>query len=371
MLKEIGSNFWISPEETRPNHSPFEPQRFGVEGSDFVWMSSGRSAIRIVLETIGKRHPEVNKTALLPSFTCHTVIEPFLDFGYQVIAIPMDEHLASDADTILELQARHKAGIVLVHRYYGFDTLPDFDRCVVELRNKGVMVIEDCTQSLYSCVARSDADFLVGSIRKWCGVPDGGFAVCKEGTFENKPEECDVELEQLKLDASRLKYDYIFQGLGEKSIYKEKYGKAEGILAGQTRFFSIGKFSQTIQLNLNVPSLKARRRINYQTLLDGLKDVPGLKIVFDELKDEVTPLYFPVFVDDRGGLQGFLADNDIYAPVVWPKAACCPKVDETTDNTYCHLLCIPIDQRYEEDDMNRIIKVIKQFYETQNSNHRS
>ena len=24
------------------------------------------------------------------------------------------------------------------------------------------------------------SDYFVGSIRKWCGVPDGGFAVCKK-----------------------------------------------------------------------------------------------------------------------------------------------------------------------------------------------
>ena len=51
--------------------------------------------------------------------------------------------------------------------------------------------------------------------------------------------------------------------------------------------------------------------------------------------------------------------NRIYAPVVWPKADCCPEVDKDSEYVYEHILCIPIDQRYDVDDMERVVKVIK------------
>ena len=63
-------------------------------------------------------------------------------------------------------------------------------------------------------------------------------------------------------------------------------------------------------------------------------------------------------MDERKNLQALLADNDVYAPVVWPKAECCPPVSEIAESIYRHILCIPIDQRYDVDDMERIISIL-------------
>jgi len=73
-------------------------------------------------------------------------------------------------------------------------------------------------------------------------------------------------------------------------------------------------------------------------------------------------LYFPVLVDDRAAFQKYLVSNAIYAPVVWPKDDNQPMQCEGAENAYQHLLCVPIDQRYDADDMNRIIEVINSYY---------
>jgi dTDP-4-amino-4,6-dideoxygalactose transaminase len=75
-----------------------------------------------------------------------------------------------------------------------------------------------------------------------------------------------------------------------------------------------------------------------------------------------VPLYFPIIVDDRSALQKHLVDNAIYAPIVWPKDEQQPIQCEGAEYLYNHLLCIPIDQRYNQDDMRRIAKVIDNFY---------
>lgn len=48
-------------------------------------------------------------------------------------------------------------------------------RQLAGLRRSGVLVMEDVTQSYYLEEAGKDADFVVGSLRKWYAVPDGGF----------------------------------------------------------------------------------------------------------------------------------------------------------------------------------------------------
>ena len=358
MLSEIGSNFWISPNEGSGGKSLGSPLQFGYKGNDYVWMSTGRSATRLVLQTIEERNLNVKKVALLPPFTCHTVFEPFMDFGYEIHTLPINQYLSISADDILRCQEKYGAGVVLVHRYFGFDTLPDFNKAVKVLQRKGVVVIEDCTQCLYSSFPISDADYVVASIRKWCGVPDGGFAICKEGYFTHKPTQTDKAMVEAKRIASELKYQFLFEGKGDKPTFKAKYREGEELLDNQTDYYAIGELSAAIQAELDVEILKTKRRANFKVLMNGFQDIEGIKVVFNTLPDDVVPLYFPILVKDREPVQSLLADNDIYAPVVWPKADHCPTIDEVAETIYDKILCIPIDQRYDVDDMQRIVNVI-------------
>lgn len=360
MLSEIGSNFWICPGEGKGRKILDPPFQFGYRGSDYVWMSTGRSATRLVLQTIEERNPRCKKVALVPPFTCHTVFEPFIVCGYEIRTMPLNPNLTINADDIALLQERYDAGVVLVHRYYGFDTLPCFNQLVKSLKNKGVIVIEDCTQCLYSSFIISEADYIVASIRKWCGVPDGGFAICKEGGFSHKPTQSDARMVETKRFASELKYKFLFEGDGDKPTFKAMYREAEELLDNQKGYYTIGEISANIQANLDVEQLKKKRRKNYKTLLDGFMGIKGAKVVFETLPDDVVPLYFPILVDDRDAIQGLLAYNDIYAPVVWPKEDKCPPIGIIANSFYKKILCIPIDQRYDVDDMLRIIKVLNQ-----------
>ena len=358
MLSEIGSNFWISPADGVKGLAQGSPYGFGCKGSDFVWLSTGRSATRLVLQTIEERNPNIGKIALIPPFTCHTVIEPFVDRGYKIHSLPMALDLTTTANEIMRALDWTGAKVLLVHRYYGFDTLPGFNGVVDEIRERGVVVIEDCTQCLYSDFGVSDADYYVASIRKWCGVPDGGFAICKEGHFLHKPSRSDKQMVEAKRAASELKYQFLFEAKGDKPTFKARYREAEEMLNNQSGLYSIGGLSARMQAELDVDMLRQKRRENYNVLLKGLQNVTGLSIIFTILPSDVIPLYFPVLVEDRKQWQNLLADNDIYAPVVWPKAEQCPDIDDDSQTIYDKILCIPIDQRYGIDDMERIVEVI-------------
>lgn len=356
MLSEIGSNFWLNPEIDYSNTSICTPKQFKCEGSDFVWLSTGRSAIKYVIKTIEGRHPSIKKVAVLPSFTCDTVFEPFLKLGYKVFYYPVEKDLKTTSDAILETVLKHDASIVLFHRYFGFDTLDgQVDRMCDILRGLGKFTIEDCTQCLYSGVPRAKTDFTVGSIRKWAGTPDGGFAVSREGFFVNKPQDSDVELEEAKVKALYAKYRFLFKHEGEKSDMLALYRKAEDILDQQNEVYAISPMSAKVQAYLNVAELVEKRRTNFNILRDSLKGPIQPLFILDN--NQAVPLYFPILVEDRAVLQKHLVQNAIYAPVVWPKDEKQPTQCEGAENAYEHLLCIPIDQRYDVDDMDRIISV--------------
>lgn len=355
MISEIGSNFWIDPSITYDSQKKITPEVFGCIGNDFAWLSTGRSAISLVIETIEQRNPEIKKIALIPSYTCHTVIEPFLQAGYGLKTIPVDKNLCTQGVDLLKAVKEVDASIVLLHRYFGFETLPNCFDEIRELRKIGVKVIEDRTQCLYSDFQPLNVDYIVGSIRKWLGVPDGGFAVCSEGKFMGKPSKQDLTLEQAKISASIMKYNFIFMHEGEKKSFIEKFHCAEDILDNQNEKYSIGDFSMKMQANLDVEKLKSQRRQNYSFLLNHIGRTNELHPVFSQLPRGVTPLYFPVLIKDRKAVQKHLANSLIFAPIVWPKAECLPTVCDEANEFYDEMLCLPIDQRYDHNDMNRII----------------
>ncbi len=362
MLSEIGSNFWINPNEELKDRPLGGPEQFGCKGNDYVWLSTGRMAISYVIKTIEERNPRLKKTVILPPFTCHTVIEPFLNKGYEAYYYPINDRMETSADQILQCVRDHDASIVLFHRYFGFDTINEADRLCYELHRQNKFSIEDCTQCLYNEDKKSNADFWLGSIRKWQGTPDGGFAVCKEGFLNNKPNQTDISLEQAKVIASYAKYKFLFDHEGDKPAFLQLYRNAENILESQKDFYSISLTSRKMQSNLDVNFLRNRRRRNFQILLSGLLNSHDVRPMFSCLNDNIIPLYFPMITNDRTLLQSHLVQQDIYAPVVWPKADCLGEVCEEAEYMYEHLLCIPIDQRYDIDDMNRVVETINNFY---------
>lgn len=361
MLSEIGSNFWINPNEKLSDIELQTPKQFGCNGTDYVWLSTGRSAIRFVIKSILERNPSIVKRVLLPPFTCHTVIEPFIKAGFEIHYYNVDRSLNSSIDSLLETSIAKKVSILLFHRYYGFNTIIGEIIKLDELRKRGIIILEDCTQCLYSNFEKKYADYTFGSTRKWSGTPDGGFAVCATGRFTDKPTQFDDNLEKIKIVASFNKYKYLFEGKGEKSLYLKQFRDAEDIIDEQKGWYAIGEMSAKLQSNLDIAELSIKRQLNFETLLINFPNSYKIDTLFNKLDIGVVPLYFPIIVKDRTSLQQFFFKKAIYVPVVWPKPRCQTLVCEEAEYLYEHLLCIPVDQRYDKDDMMRVISVIKDY----------
>lgn len=359
MLPEIGSNFWLNPNEDYSVYNKISLSQFQLKGKDKVFLSTGRAAERLVLEEIKQRMPAIKKIAIVPPYTCHTVIEPFLVHGFLLHTYPVNEKMQTSPTDLEEVIRKEKPSVVLLHRYFGLDTLKGCEDVIRKYSSQGVLFIEDGTQSLFSKHKWIPADYYVGSIRKWTGMPDGGYAICKEGFFHKKPDKYDKLLTNAKLKASYAKYEYIFNQSGNKQDFLEMYGEAETILNAEKRYYLISPVSEAVFMKLDFENIAFRRRENYTILYKALQNIAGVNPVFGELDANTVPLYFPIIVKDRKSLQIKLRDNNIYAPVVWPKPEKMPMVCGNALMLYENVLCIPIDQRYVPADMERIIKCIK------------
>lgn len=363
MLREIGSNYWIEKSSIsgKPN---IDIDFANIKYSDVSFLSTGRSAISLILEKIDNDDCKV-KSAILPPYTCHTVIEPFVKKGYDINFYDINKSLEPSEASLEKQIDELDPKVILVHGYFGFDTLKPIDALLKKASSKGIKVIEDLTQTMYSDIKHVEANYFLGSFRKWGPLPDGAFATCSEGKFSNNVLSEDTALIDAKLSAFNLKHMYMVEGVGDKEVFLEKYRDAEKILCEQSEIYGMGYASKQIQANINVAELKAARRRNYEVLHKGLIGLDFLRPVFGEIENTVTPLYFTVYINtDRKAFQTYLADNAIYVPIVWPKPeACGSSISEQVEWIYDHVLSFPCDQRYDADDMERIVDTVGGFFD--------
>ena len=76
----------------------------------------------------------------------------------------------------------------------------------------------------------------------------------------------------------------------------------------------------------------------------------------------ITPLFFPLFLnssEERDKLRDYMIKNMVYTPIHWKK----PSSVGTKNILYDIELSIPCDQRYCEEDMEMIIRLLNKFKE--------
>ncbi len=358
-MKEIGSTYWMSDEKYREliANVPASANRYEAGGEDKLYFSTARQAIRCCLRDL----PADEKTALLPEYTCGSVIRTFQQEGYSLYFYPLDAQLRISTSRINQLLLQHKAGVLLVHPYFGFNTI-DEDEAVIDTAT----VIYDATQALFSDFTYLQADYVVASIRKWGPFPDGAYCVKKHGRFADKTEypEDEAYLAIIK-QAFQGKAAYIEEDRGQKDDFRNLYAQAQTILRSRTDLYRMSEESMNIYRRYDFDSLIRSRRANFQTLLAYSSWDQLGELTSPCLPEDVVPLYFSLRLTrtSRAKFQHHLASHDVYAPVIWPKA---PYLDlrgvgEETDRIYSQILSLPLDQRYSTADMNRIISVIELY----------
>ena len=353
--KEIGSEFWIS--ETKLNNTfsevPYWLKRYG----NVVFTSSGRGAISLLLEQVDVKV----KRVLLPSYICDSVLLPFEDAGYELSYYDVDEYLRPVKNIRIE-----SIGIFLHMGYFGFPTNKALDDLILELKSKSVIIIEDVTHTLLSNYEKKEYnDFVVGSIRKWFGIPSGGFLASKETicvNIQNPPE----DFIGLRVASLKKKDEYIKTGnMALKDEFLSGFRRAEQMLNRDIKPYGIDKLSNSIIQNINVDEVRKIRKRNYEYLLDKLKGINNIKILFSITDDDnITPFFFPIYVKcDRDRLRSFLTNRNIYCPVHWPiPSKLSGKLSENLRWIYNSILSIPCDQRYNINDMSRIADAINKYY---------
>ena len=279
-----------------------------------VLLNSGRNALRHIVRKLGVKHIHV------PYYTCPVVWDALKAEGCELEFYEIGANLK--LRTIFP-----RNDFVLYTNYFGC-----CGGIVDELAADYPNLIVDCAQAYYAS-PKGRASF--SSPRKFFGVPDGGVAYG-----------VDSDGDEYSLEDSRDRMAHLYlRKSGEVEKGYEAFKNAEASLDGAE---IMCMSPETRRMLGHIAKVRyADIRMSNFAFLDN---VLHSEFPFHRSSDDV-PMVYP-YITDNPRLRSSLIQEKIYVATYWPGVCNCGNLQE-------RILPLPIDQRYGEEDMARIVSVIR------------
>lgn len=357
--KEIGADFSL------PLSSLFQrtfPWRSADSYSHHVFLSSGRDGLHYLISALKLSSEDC---VLLPSYLCQEVLNPFRQRGVKVVFYQVNENLNIVAEDFKQ-KISNKIKLAVIIHYFGF---PQNAGELLEFcRNHKVPVLEDRVQAMLTKHPKEQGDFTLSSFRKFFPVTDGAVLSFKEA----------MPLELVPLIRSLSHKGCVwsrFIGLLTENYYEKTGLNFLQKLSGH--FFSrsynlrsiypkpapMSSIAFRLMSGVNEKNAVKQRRENYMVYLKTTGALRKIKPVFETLPEEVCPLRFPVRVSDgkRDELHRRLKEQKINTFVEWELPREVSADFASAWNVSKSILSLPVDQRYEPEDMEAVVSCIRQW----------
>lgn len=324
---------------------------YQIEKCNKKFFLSGRTAEEYIIRDILKTH-EI-KTVHMPSLCCHTMIEPFIRKGLHVSFY--DVIYEDGLKAVLPDKQDHE--LLFYLDYFGYGRIAGLEKI-----KEWDLTLEDCTHSWLRRPC-SEADYSFISYRKWTGFTAIAQAEKREKFDVEIPVKKNRKYETLRMEAMKLKENFIEHGVGNKEDYLKIFAQAEKLLESDYLGYRPSYDSLISLFEIDINYIKERRRKNAEALLNGIREIEDLVPMFPLLEESDVPLCVPVIVSNgqRDQLRKYLVKNQIYCPIHWPLSNM-HNISMEAKQIYGQQLSLICDQRYSRDDMERQIEVIKNFY---------
>lgn len=293
-----------------------------------VRLNTARNCFEYVLRS--KKYSKV----YVPYYTCEVVLEPIQKLGLDYKFYHVDEKLEP-----VFLPRLNDEEAFLYTNYFGLKQ--SYVKSLASVF--GSHLIIDNTQAFYA--APLDGIDTFYSARKYFGVADGAYLYTDK--FLQQDFEQDVSFVRMIHLLKRL-------DLGAEAGYQD-FKNNDDILAGQN-IKRMSKLTDALLSGIDYEKAKTIRRENFGLLDKALGDTN--RFHFD-LVEDVVPMVYPYLSNDKTLKQRLIAEK-IYVATYWPNVYewCVPE-----DWEYVlaeRAVFLPVDQRYGIDDMECIIRILKE-----------
>ena len=229
--------------------------------------------------------------------------------------------------------------VVLVN-YYG--QLDDYKiRNIAEKFN----VFLDNTQDFFN-KPKFNID-AANSCRKFFGVSGGSYLYTDLSAKELNEYEYDTAVERITSAIGRFETN-------ANNFYNIFLRNEEFVRGIPIKRMS--KFDRNILRSLNYKEIIAIRRVNYEYLDKIFRDYNLLK-----LKNNAGLFMYPLLIDNGRDVKLKLIEEKIYVPTLWPGVLDFNNLTQFERNLVDNLVLLPIDQRYDIEDMEYIVKVVMKY----------
>lgn len=341
-MKEVGSEFWEIESETLIKEENLK--YFENLGIDVKYLMSGRTAIDYVLKNV----VDDKKIVYMPDYCCNSMVEPFIDNGYNVEYYEVDL-----INKKYYIDDQFNCSIFFGMSYFGYEN-SNMDNYIKKFKKRNIVVLEDITHRLF-CQNNycKESDYLIASLRKWFPIYTGAIAVNKNCNFKKDIENYIIneELIKYKKQAMRLKREYIYYiNVDCKALFLDLFDKSNKLITDyKNRKMDIE--SLEILKRIDLEEMKKRRICNAKIIEENLVYDDNVKMLYNYQTGD-CPLYVPIISIKRDDIRKKLIKNKIYCPIHWPN------FNNSNNEIYKNELSLICDQRYDEEDMKREAKII-------------
>lgn len=319
-IKAIGGYFELADVDCENGRMP-------VEG---IALNTCRNALEYIILQLADV-----KRIFIPYFTCEAVVEPLRRLLIEYVFYHINEQLEIDEELVLE-----EGDYLIANNYFGIK-----DAYIAKLAQKyNNRLIVDNAQALFAPIITGIK--AVYSTRKFVGVADGGFAsgVSSESAFNY----------EIDNTIGRDSHLYIRKNKGAEAGFKD-YQTNECKLDNQP-IKRISSQTKSILLQIDYDLIIEKRRNNYQIISKALEDKNNLQL--PSIDSFVCPMVYPFMTDDKS-LRERLIENKVFVARYWPNVLEWCKEEDLEYKLVTQIIPLPIDQRYDKDDMKRILEIIK------------
>jgi hypothetical protein len=357
MFKEIGSEFNITSgfnDITCNNLNNVEK-----DYHDCMYIRNGRESIGFILDEIDLN----TKFAILPSYICESMLEPFLNRGYSVEYFEVDENFNPNIEEVKKLLNKNP-DIIFVIDWFGMNKNQEIVSLVRE-KCENTKILADFTHSYFNSFSFIKPDFIIVSLRKWFALPDGAIAINCNHNFKNKVKFVNNSFYEKRKEAMLIKTRYL--NCRQKNLkikYRKLFLEAERLLDGGKTIVGISPFSLSLIEKTDFKFMKTRRRENFNALYNLIRNNTYIHpIVNKEMESFECPFSFPILLEnERDKLQLYLVQNEVYCPVLWPLPQYVYSKYKIPAYLSKNMLSIPCDQRYSINDMEYVADTINKFW---------
>lgn len=302
-------------------------RRGGFPHDDGLLLNSGRACMHVLLER------EQPVCVHVPQYTCDVVLEPIqrLGLNYRFYPIGLDlrpSYLPEVGDR----------DILIVNNYFGIQ-----DAWCAEMAQKfGSRLLLDYSQAFFAPPAQGAYCFYTP--RKFCGVPDGGILTGPDCVFS-----------PLTRATSWFRATHLLQRTDKdaEAGYAAFQG-AEASLLEQPPL-AMSALTERLLRSYDHDAASRQRTSNFRILDERLG--ASNRLVLPSMTSYSAPMVYP-YLTKRKGLREKLLDERVFVARYWPNIARWCEAESNEHTLMTDLLPLPLDQRYDYADMQRMLEII-------------